>query len=382
LKAYLSNLISYFYFMNKFSFTLLFVTLYIFGWGQAPSAIPYQAVMRNADGSAMVNTAMSIRFCIRENSTTGTITYQEIQSATSNSQGLVSCTIGNGTATIGSFNNIQWGNGNKYLQVDINLGSTWIFIGTEPLNSVPYALYANNTRVSTSTTGDTLTIGNHAIIIPGISAANHILGCTNPQACNYNANATDDNGSCHITGNACDDANASTTNDQYNANCECIGSASYTVGSQGPAGGYIFYDKGSYSNGWRYLEVYPTTVYGPWGCQGTSIAGTSAAVGTGETNTALILAGCTTAGTAAQLCDNFSINGFTDWFLPSSGEMDLIHDVLFVNNIGNIPDAFHWTSTQYAPQGTMYGVLYDNDFGNSDIQAKGISLTAIPVRGF
>ena len=368
--------------MNKFSFTLLFVTLYIFGWGQAPSAIPYQAVMRNADGSAMVNTAMSIRFCIRENSTTGTITYQEIQSATSNSQGLVSCTIGNGTATIGSFNNIQWGNGNKYLQVDINLGSTWIFIGTEPLNSVPYALYANNTRVSTSTTGDTLTIGNHAIIIPGISAANHILGCTNPQACNYNANATDDNGSCHITGNACDDGNASTTNDQYNANCECIGSASYTVGSQGPAGGYIFYDKGSYSNGWRYLEVYPTTVYGPWGCQGTSIAGTSAAVGTGETNTALILAGCTTAGTAAQLCDNFSINGFTDWFLPSSGEMDLIHDVLFVNNIGNIPNAFHWTSTQYAAQGTMYGVLYDNDFGTSDIQAKGISLTAIPVRGF
>ena len=368
--------------MNKFSFTLFFVTLCMIGWTQAPSAIPYQAVMRNTDGSVLMNTAMSIRFCIRENSASGTITYQEIQTTTSNSQGLVACNIGNGTATIGTFDNVQWGNGSKYLQVDINLGSAWTFIGTEKLNSVPYALFANNTYVTTSVTGDTLTIGKSTIIIPGISAANHVLGCTNPQACNYNANATDDNGTCHITGTACDDGNASTTNDQYNATCECIGSANYTVGAQGPAGGYIFYDKGSYSNGWRYLEVYPTTVYGPWGCQGTSIAGTSAAVGTGETNTALILANCTTAGTAAQLCDNFSINGFNDWFLPSSGEMDLIHDVLFVNNIGNIPNAFHWTSTQYAAQGAMYGVLYDNDFGTSDIQAKNISLTAIPVRGF
>jgi len=33
----------------------------------------------------------------------------------------------------------------------------------------------------------------------------------------------------------------------------------YKVGDKGPAGGYIFYDKGSYSNGWRYLEAAPKT---------------------------------------------------------------------------------------------------------------------------
>lgn len=31
----------------------------------------------------------------------------------------------------------------------------------------------------------------------------------------------------------------------------------YWVGKTGPAGGYIFYDKGEYSDGWRYLEAAP-----------------------------------------------------------------------------------------------------------------------------
>ena len=31
----------------------------------------------------------------------------------------------------------------------------------------------------------------------------------------------------------------------------------YSIGDIGPAGGYIFYDKGYYSDGWRYLEAAP-----------------------------------------------------------------------------------------------------------------------------
>jgi len=368
--------------MIKSLITLLALAFATWSCAQAPSAIPYQAIMRNLDGAVISSTDLTIRFCIRENTALGNISYQELQSVSSNSQGLVTCNIGQGNATIGSFDNVQWNNGFKYLQVDINLGNGYIFLGTEKINSVPYALFAKSTKVSTSLTGDTLTIGKNNIVIPGISAANHLMGCTNAQACNYNSAATDDDGSCHFTGTSCDDGNANTTTDVYNASCVCQGTASYTVGTQGPAGGYIFYDKGSYSNGWRYLEAYPTTVYGPWGCQGVSIGGTSSAVGTGEANTALILASCAIAGTVAKLCDDFAVNGFTDWFLPSSGEMDLIHDVLFVNGIGNIPDAFHWTSSQYATQGAIYAVLYDNDFGNTDIQSKSISLTAIPVRGF
>ncbi|MCX7774604.1 MAG: hypothetical protein WHT81_09635 [Rectinemataceae bacterium] len=43
----------------------------------------------------------------------------------------------------------------------------------------------------------------------------------------------------------------------------------YVVGGDaatnwGPAGGYIFYDKGSYSDGWRYLEASPHDLDGSW----------------------------------------------------------------------------------------------------------------------
>jgi len=33
----------------------------------------------------------------------------------------------------------------------------------------------------------------------------------------------------------------------------------YALCDTGPAGGYIFYDKGYYSSGWRYLEAAPVS---------------------------------------------------------------------------------------------------------------------------
>ncbi len=349
-------------------------------FAQAPQGFSYQSIVRNSNGSAMANQAMSARFCIRLNTATGTIAYQEIQSITTNAQGLATATVGTGTPTIGSFSNIDWANGTKFLQVDLNWGTGWNFVGTEQLQSVPYALYSEKIKVQSSLTGDSLFIGNGtAIIIPGLSAANHILGCTNAAACNFNAAATDDDGSCHITGQSCNDGNAATSNDQYNAQCVCAGTASYALGSQGPAGGYIFYDKGSYSNGWRYLEVYPISFPGIWGCQGTLIAGISNAIGDGSINTAAIVAGCSATNAVARLVDNYAVNGFSDWFLPNNAEMNLIHDNLVALNIGNIPGPFHWTSSQSS---AIYGAIYDFDFDFSDIQSKSTNISGIPVRKF
>ncbi|MFZ6051366.1 trypsin-like serine peptidase, partial [Halocola ammonii] len=52
---------------------------------------------------------------------------------------------------------------------------------------------------------------------------NTIPGCTDSNACNYNPNATVDDGSCLIVGVTCDDGNASTINDVITENCECEG---------------------------------------------------------------------------------------------------------------------------------------------------------------
>jgi uncharacterized protein (TIGR02145 family) len=52
-----------------------------------------------------------------------------------------------------------------------------------------------------------------------------IPGCTDTFACNYNMDATEDDGSCTFTGDACDDGIASTANDILGADCGCAGTA-------------------------------------------------------------------------------------------------------------------------------------------------------------
>lgn len=52
-----------------------------------------------------------------------------------------------------------------------------------------------------------------------------IPGCTDPLACNYDANSTEDDGSCVLEGDSCDDGSPYTINDMYSGaiNCECNG---------------------------------------------------------------------------------------------------------------------------------------------------------------
>jgi len=50
-----------------------------------------------------------------------------------------------------------------------------------------------------------------------------VNGCTAADACNYNAAANQEDGSCYFIGDPCDDGLATTDNDAYNANCICEG---------------------------------------------------------------------------------------------------------------------------------------------------------------
>jgi hypothetical protein len=62
-----------------------------------------------------------------------------------------------------------------------------------------------------------------------------------------------------------------------------------------------------------------------WGCYGTIVSGTSTAMGTGAANTAIVSSACG-AGTAARLCADLELNGYSDWYLPSQGELQKLHD--------------------------------------------------------
>jgi len=124
----------------------------------------------------------------------------------------------------------------------------------------------------------------------------------------------------------------------------------YVLRDIGPAGGYIFYDKGSYSDSWRYLEAAPSdqSASAPWGCYGVSISGADGtAVGTGEQNTLDIEAGCATPGTPADICVNLSLGGYSDWFLPSKDELNLMYTNLKVHEVGGFADDYYWSSSEY-----------------------------------
>ena len=124
----------------------------------------------------------------------------------------------------------------------------------------------------------------------------------------------------------------------------------YVLRDIGPAGGYIFYDKFSYSDGWRYLEAAPSdqSTDAEWGCDGTLIWGADGTlVGTGKQNTIDIEAGCTTSGTAADICANLSLGGYDDWFLPSKEELNLMHINLKVFGVGGFAVDYYWSSSEF-----------------------------------
>ena len=137
-------------------------------------------------------------------------------------------------------------------------------------------------------------------------------------------------------------------------------SKTYKIGDIGPAGGIVFYDKGSYSGGkaednaadWRYLEAAPaeTEFTAEWGSYNVNINGTGPTIGSGKANTQLIVERLKTLGEskcAAQLCVKLNYKGFTDWFLPSKEELDLMHKNLKQKNLGKFgTEVSYWSSSQ------------------------------------
>lgn len=113
-------------------------------FAQVPQAFNYQAIARDANGVALTNQSVSVKFTLLDGSPQGGILYIETQATSTNSFGLFTVEIGKGTVVIGTFNTIPWSSGNKFLKVEIDPqgGANFVAMGTAQLLSVPYALYA------------------------------------------------------------------------------------------------------------------------------------------------------------------------------------------------------------------------------------------------
>lgn len=155
----------------------------------------------------------------------------------------------------------------------------------------------------------------------------------------------------------------------------------YTLRDTGPAGGHIFYDKGSYSDGWRYLEAAPASTDWKdkhWGIYGILIGGTKTGIGTGQRNTTKIVTWLNShgeTGFAAQLCDALTEGGYSNWFLPSRDELNLMYVNLKCFTVGDLSGRYWSSSEDVAPiawsqifyyEGNLYSKpeYSDKDFRN------------------
>ena len=136
-------------------------------------------------------------------------------------------------------------------------------------------------------------------------------------------------------------------------------------------GGIVFYLDGS---GGGLIAAPTDQTSSPWGCSGIPISGADGtAIGTGAQNTFDIESGCTTTGTAADICANLTLGGYSDWFLPSQAELNLMYTKRV--EIGNFaPDGIYRSSTEHSSTQAKIHRFSDNFAG------PGSKLTPYQVR--
>jgi uncharacterized protein (TIGR02145 family) len=135
----------------KTFFTLLLAALAFAATAQTQH-IPYQGAAVGPQNRILKNKSVQFRLSILDGSSTGNVVYQETHSVTTDSKGLFSVSIGGGTSVVGSFSQIAWAAGAKFLQTEMDTALSGVFLslGTTELKSVPYALYAQSAQQANS----------------------------------------------------------------------------------------------------------------------------------------------------------------------------------------------------------------------------------------
>ena len=177
----------------------------------------------------------------------------------------------------------------------------------------------------------------------------------------------------------------------------------YAIGATGPAGGFIFYDAGSWTGahgGWRYLEALPYDVIGTE----STFGGMSAewggaewypavgvvdhnAIGAGKANTAKIVSvyggrdPCNyRRNYAAAICYGLSYGGYSDWVLPSKDELNQLY--LNRTSLDDYEPNHYWSSSEHGED--WYIEVWEQNFntGNQNYTSKYMANRLRPVRRF
>ena len=98
--------------MKKTTMALLAILSVIVSFAQAPQTFKYQAVARDNGGNVLINQNVSFQIAIIWDLTMYIPSYYETHTSTTSELGLVILEVGNGTATFGVFDTINWSRGN------------------------------------------------------------------------------------------------------------------------------------------------------------------------------------------------------------------------------------------------------------------------------
>jgi hypothetical protein len=129
--------------MKKILSTILLFTTAILGYSQG---INFQGVARSANGTIIAGSNVSLRLSIIAKNVDATPEYVETKTVMTNAQGIFSIVVGDATNTnvTGSFKNIVWSDGPKFLKVEMDPsgGTNYLNMGATQLQYVPYSFYS------------------------------------------------------------------------------------------------------------------------------------------------------------------------------------------------------------------------------------------------
>jgi hypothetical protein len=207
-----------------------------------------------------------------------------------------------------------------------------------------------------------------------------VYGCVLENYPNYNLWATVDDGSCDMSSTdvfGCTDSIGYNYNPLANIN---NGDCLMIHPGELMEGGMVFYVDETGHNG---LVASLQGLGGIWGCSGTNIPGASGTtIGAGLENTLAIVEGCDDFSTAAYKCLIDTTGGYTDWYLPSTGELTEMYYSIGNGSIqGNIlgVTGAHWSSSSVWSNSAW--MVWMNSHQIS-IYSKSNSFAVRPIRAF